>query len=200
MQSMAANNEMRANVYKLLSLCYQYPSADLEDVVTALAEQLDEALPQMKGNIKTMVEHLPDYSFQPQNLQVEYAKLFIGPFDLLAPPYGSVYLEDMRKVMGDTTMGVLEAYRQAGLEVDYDFKEPPDHIAAELEFMYFLIFKAIQGEETLEQQKRFLSKYLSPWIGPLAQKIAINTSVDFYKELAHITQTYLEADLKAVLN
>ena len=45
--------------------------------------------------------------------------------------------------MGDSTMDVRMRYGDARLELAADFKEAPDHIAAELEFMHFLIFKEI---------------------------------------------------------
>ena len=36
---------------------------------------------------------------------------------------------------------VLESYRHAGLSLTKDLNEPPDHIATELEFMYYLCQK-----------------------------------------------------------
>ncbi|MFN2356106.1 MAG: molecular chaperone, partial [Desulfopila sp.] len=71
-----------------------------------------------------------------QDLLVEYARLFVGPFELLAPPYGSVYLETGRRLMGDSTIAVQHMYTNAGLTLDV--QEAPDHIALELEFMHYL--------------------------------------------------------------
>ncbi len=48
-------------------------------------------------------------------LKVEFSKLFVGPYKLFAAPYGSVYLDDERKVMGDSTLDVKNRYREAGL-------------------------------------------------------------------------------------
>ncbi|UTW70898.1 molecular chaperone TorD family protein [Anaerobacillus sp. HL2] len=36
-------------------------------------------------------------------LKVDFAKLFVGPFDVLAPPYSSVYLNEGRAVYGEST-------------------------------------------------------------------------------------------------
>ncbi|HDH01197.1 MAG TPA: molecular chaperone TorD, partial [Nitrospirae bacterium] len=88
------------------------------------------------------------YNYTEEDLCVEYAKLFVGPFELLAPPYGSVYLDDGGRVMGDSTMRVIEAYQKEGLSGNDDFKDLPDHIAVEMEFMSYLIYKE---RETLER-------------------------------------------------
>jgi putative dimethyl sulfoxide reductase chaperone len=69
-------------------------------------------------------------------LPVDYTRLFIGPFSPLAPPYESVYRGG--EVMGASTAAVMGLYRMAGFDLSGDFHEAPDHIAAELEFVYVL--------------------------------------------------------------
>ena len=80
-----------------------------------------------------------------EELAIDHARLFVGPFALLAPPYGSVYLEGERRLMGDSTLAVGECYREVGLEVAAGFNGTPDHIAAELEFMHFLVVKELEA-------------------------------------------------------
>ena len=95
-----------------------------------------------------------------EELTIDHARLFVGPFALLAPPYGSVYLEGERRLMGDSTLAVGECYREVGLEVAAGFNGTPDHIAAELEFMHFLVIKeldALTGGE-LERAQHFRQK------------------------------------------
>ncbi len=70
---------------------------------------------------------------------------FLFLFCMLAPPYGSVYLERERTVMGESTLDVVRRYRQEGLDISADFHDAPDHITAELEFVHFLIFKALEA-------------------------------------------------------
>ena len=101
-------------------------------------------------------------------LKVDFAKLFVGPYQLMAAPYGSVYLDDGRTLMGDSTFDVKNRYREEGLDTAKDFKDAPDHITAELEFMYYLVFKEIEAFsdsdiETvigfIQKQKCFLESY-----------------------------------------
>ncbi|MEK6655293.1 MAG: molecular chaperone TorD family protein, partial [Thermodesulfobacteriota bacterium] len=135
-----------------------------------------------------------------EELAVAHAKLFVGPFELQAPPYGSLYLESQKRLMGDTTMEVLNMYRRAGLALSGDFKDAPDHIAAELEFMYFLIAKEIQalrkGDRIdafgyLKMQQEFHDKYLRPWMEPFAERIRTASEHEFYTLLAEILSTFI---------
>ncbi len=41
----------------------------------------------------------------------------------ITPNNGSVYLDEGRRVMGDSTMEVIKMYRDEGLSIDEDFKE-----------------------------------------------------------------------------
>ena len=135
-----------------------------------------------------------------EGLTVEYARLFVGPFELKAPPYGSVYLDGERKVMGNSTIEVIKLYEETGLVMDKDFKELPDHIAVELEFMYYLIHKEVEALEKSEKEKalafgetrlRFFNRFLSPWIPPFCEKIKEATDNQFYIGLADCLSTFI---------
>ena len=136
-----------------------------------------------------------------EELKIDFARLFVGPYSLLAPPYGSIYLERERKIMGDSTLDLLETYRNAGVDLSDNFRDAPDHIAAELEFMYFLIFKEIQALENsdvdttidyLEKQRAFLREHLGAWVFDFADIIEKKAETDFYKNLARATRAFIE--------
>ncbi len=142
-----------------------------------------------------------------EELLVEYARLFVGPFELVAPPYGSVYLDPNRVVMGASTMKVLRTYREAGLNLSDDLQEPPDHIAVELEFMRFLVScSAGAGAEGnregaiqyLRVQGEFLSQFLSPWISPFCKRILLSSENAFYRALAKCVSAFALKDAKDV--
>jgi TorA maturation chaperone TorD len=131
-------------------------------------------------------------------LKIDYSKLFVGPYGLLAPPYGSVYLENNGRIMGDSTMDVGNRYRKEGLDIV--IKEAPDHIAVELEFMYFLIFKEIEARENSEwgsvtnyvkKQKDFLKIHVGMWVPEFADNIEKNAETQFYKSLSRATRSFI---------
>lgn len=133
-----------------------------------------------------------------EDLQIVHAELFVGPFEMKAPPYGSIYLENTHLVMGDSTMEVAKIYQDAGLKVE--LHEPPDHIAIELEFMAFLcageVEKIQTGNEVEQQklqdsQKQFLRSFIAPWVPQFCQRIRKGTENSFYIELASCLEIFI---------
>ncbi len=177
---------------RLLAACLYEPDNDMfleEKVCENLAGLLADSAPGAVQAAREMAKALRE-SDQEQ-LSRDHAALFVGPFELLAAPYGSVYLEQGRRVMGDSTIEVARFYRQEGLEVDVS--EPPDHIAIELEFLSFLAQKEAraaadglneEAEHCRQVQTRFLEGYLQPWLPVFCQAIRAGTENRFYLALA----------------
>ncbi len=141
--------------------------------------------------------------YSDEELSVEFARLFVGPFELKAPPYGSVYIDEGRRVMGDSTMEIVKLYRETGLVINSDFKDLPDHIAVELEYMYYLIYQEVEflqssqssrAAEFLKYQEMFLNRFLGQWISAFCEKVRENAENDFYKLLADCTCDFVLYD------
>lgn len=196
----------RQETYKGFAECYYLPDHDLVKKIESMEHQLkmlaSEALPYVV-KMRDEVEE-PDCL---EMLQIEFSKLFIGPYSLLAPPYGSVYLEGERRVMGNSTMDVIARFEDVGLAISDSFKDVPDHIAAELEFMYFLVFKyieAIKGEaydvvdKNLNKQRIFLKEHLGIWISDFTQTVSSHAQTDFYRNLAIATRIFIGEDMARI--
>ena len=190
-----SHKECRRDSYKLLSECYYLPDKRLIEILSGLDTK--------KGQIFfDLAKHCPRIS-DIDTLTVDYSKLFVGPYELLAPPYGSVYLEDKSRVMGDSTVDVGKRYAEEGLNIG--LKEVPDCIAIELEFMYFLIFKeaeAIRISDSgtaasyLKKQKAFLEAHLGIWVSEFAYNVEANAQTTFYKNLARITKSFIRKEIE----
>ena len=89
-----------------------------------------------------------------EGLLVDYTRLFLGPVDARANPYGSVWLGPDGLAMQDSTMAVVGLYEEGGFELSEDFRDLPDHVAAELEFLYLLLFR--EGRAGAEEAHLFL--------------------------------------------
>ena len=190
----------RRDTYKSLAECYYLPDGDLIIKLKGLERQLGVLGSGALSYAALMRSELQGPK-ELKKLAIDFARLFVGPYSLPAPPYGSVYLEGERKIMGDSTLEVQERYRRAGVELSDNFRDVPDHIAAELEFMYFLIFKEIQALENsdvdtaidyLEKQRAFLREHLGAWVFDFADSIEENAETDFYKNLARATKAFIE--------
>mgnify|MGYP000907456492 CR=1 FL=1 len=177
-----------ANIYKLLSLLYSPPTEEFDEILTLLGQNLQSLKPDLIPLVSGM-KSLSASTSMLQDLTIDHAKLFIGPFDLLAPPYGSIYLDGQRRIMGDSTMEVLQFYRQAGLNLSNKFKQPPDHIVTELEFMYYLTAQYVTtgNDQWLMKKEEFLNNYLSKWIMNFTDRIQESAKTTFYKNLACLT-------------
>jgi len=66
------------------------------------------------------------------------------PTGALAQPYGSVWLEDGSSLMSDSTVR-SRAVRRRGIRTRRGFRDLPDHVAAELEFLYLLLFRRAEA-------------------------------------------------------
>lgn len=193
-------------VFEILSACYFLPDPGLSEKLghlefnmTNVCETAVPLIQNMRKEFKAGADIEP--------LRVDFAKLFVGPYQLAAAPYGSVYLEDERKMMGNSTLDVRERYRDAGLDTAKTFKEAPDHISAELEFMHYLIYKEIEAFAnsdlesaiaSIQRQKSFLENHLMAWVPEFAKSITEHARNPFYLNLARATEIFLKENYEIV--
>jgi len=197
---------IRSEIYKLLAECYYPPDEALSGNITALSEKLGLVCPQAWQDIKKGgIKGLKAESIE--ELRVEHARLFVGPYTLLAPPYGSVYLEPERRIMGNSTVDVVNRYRQSGLAVAEDFKDAPDHIAAELEFIHYLICKELEATNQGDansivtcffNRESFLKDHLTAWVSEFAGKVVENAKSPIFQNLARATDCFIQDDYQII--
>ena len=203
---------MRGDCYRFLSACFCQPQKNVfqeEKMLQNLTRSLHRICPEAALYSASMEESILKYGNE--ELLVEYSRLLIGPFGVIAPPYGSVYLDGERRVMGDSTMKAIRMYEDEGLSGSVDAREIPDHVAVELEFMSYLVFKEIKALETsdlqaaaaaVEKQERFSGELLRRWIPPFCERIKENSENGFYTALAQCASTFVgvsrPADLRDV--
>ncbi|MBE0501835.1 MAG: molecular chaperone TorD family protein, partial [Desulfuromonadales bacterium] len=184
----------RADIYRLLSAFFHQPEAAFveEEVFWQLKTSMTKVHPQIVPDILTLEAAFKGVGLEV--LQLDYSRLFLGPFEILAKPYGSVYLDGDKVVMGDSTVNAIAFYRAGEFDIAEDFREMPDHIAVELEFLYLLTFQIAQTSEEADRhelirlKKKFLIEHLGQWVAPFAEAIRQGGETDFYRQLAQMTQ------------
>lgn len=164
----------RANVYYALARVLQPPKDWQEDLPDVLAEAfagLGGDFPELGERLGSRVASLLD---DREGVAVAHAKLFIGPFEILAAPWASFYLEDEPKLMGEVSQQAAAAYAEAGLAPSADLKDVPDHITHELEFMYFLAFQSATSDDPVwaQRRERFWKEHLGLWLPRFADAVA----------------------------
>jgi TorA maturation chaperone TorD len=202
-----AYEKARGNAFNLLAECYLMPGQNILGKSRKLIDVLHFVYPEVTGHIQEFQIQCKN-DFDIERLKVDYARLFVGPYSLLAPPYGSVYMEDARRIMGDSTLHALEMYRETGLDMAQDFNDAPDHIAVELEFMYYLVFKEVGAmadqnytiaADYVEKQKIFLEAHIGAWISEFSAHIMENAETEFYRSLSTLTTRFVRKNLESML-
>jgi TorA maturation chaperone TorD len=191
---------VRAEGYRLLGECYYPPDKRLDALTHELEGCLIPVCPEVAPHIQTMQSGSPSA----RDLVGDYARLFLGPFGTIAPPYGSVYLDPTNGVMGSSTARVRDCYLEMGLDLSEDCREAPDHISVELEFMHFLCIKEAEAasrsdSETalqfLRKQREFLEESLA-WIPEFTDRVRAQARSEFYRNLAECTIIFLGNSLE----
>ena len=193
---------LRLEAYRLLADGYYLPELGLLDGLVKLRMCMVQVCRKAAKYVNKIQADIAPRDAR-EYLKVDYARLFVGPFNLLAPPYGSVYLENERLVMGNSTADVQQRYKAAGLDVATDFKDAPDHIAAELEFMHFLIFKEMEAINQADvhsiitcllNQQSFLQYHLGAWVTEFTDNVVDTAKTSFYQNLARATEAFIKDD------
>jgi len=200
--TLVSHETARQQVYNRLAHCWHMPETSMGPVLSALVTHLTELGSAAVDPLDRLKHHAAE-SLSPASLTPEFTRLFIGPFHPPCPPYGSVYIEKNRTLMGDSTMDALSRYRDLGAELDEHFREAPDHICAELEFMCLLVYKELTGirsgdpgraVQILAHQLAFLDDHLNRWLPVFTDRVAAHTHSRFYKELARATAVFAAED------
>jgi len=210
----------RLVVYSDLSQCFYYPE---KPTIALLKGEMEAHLPfydlvglDLKPHLdaikRWMRSHKDDGDIWLE-LQKEYTRLFINSKPKVpAPPYGSLYLEKDGMVWGKTTVEAIKLYVEAGLKVAEDFKDIPDHFAAELEFMWYLMREEVKArgffqENTLDEdaervkkvtdlQTRFLNNHLGVWYERFLDRVIASSRTVFYREVSTLAKKYITSEIQ----
>ncbi|MFW2365492.1 MAG: molecular chaperone TorD family protein, partial [Desulforhopalus sp.] len=89
----------RADCFRLLAACFYEPDKQLF-LKEELGEKIEHLLEQLSPEGVTAARRLQKSlkTLDQEKLSIDHAVLFIGPFELTAAPYGSVYIENKRTV------------------------------------------------------------------------------------------------------
>jgi len=197
---------IRKDIYHCLAKLYQLPDGDTREYVVDLLDNLDFIDPDSR--LPKDISRWLQCDISQDDLLIEYSRLFLGPYQVLAPPYGSIYLDGQKQIMGESTQDVVRQYRESGLEISSSFNNPPDHLCAELEYLEFLVHKSIAASEKgdldeleslINKQISFLTSHPGSWVPEFANRIAGSANLEFYRALTNVSLAFLVQDL-AYLN
>jgi TorA maturation chaperone TorD len=139
-----------------------------------------------------------------EDLAVEYTRLFLGPGKHI-PANESIHHErddgDWGRLWGASTVEVKKFIESAGLEYRTDYKDMPDHISVEFEFMQKIIEKerdewkdgnVERALYCLKMEKKFIEEHIARWVPLFCKKIIDDAELPFYREIARVTKDFVE--------
>ena len=193
----------RQELCRFLAGCYYEPGPEFaeERLFESIVDAAQRITPELAEHARRLGQAFA--AAPPQDLLVDYTRLFLGAPQALAKPYASVWLTDDPELMQDSAMELLRLYEQGGFEMDEEFRDLPDHVAVELEFLYLLSFQQNQalaaGDEPALQavavlRTAFLIGHLGRWLGPFILAVHDHAQCEFYRELAEFTELFVRLE------
>ena len=128
-----------------------------------------------------------------QDLTEQYQNLFIGPNELQAPPWGSVYLDPECVIFGHSLLALRDFLKRHQIAFQSQQDEPEDHIGL------MLMLAAYLAENRPNLLAEFLSQHLLTWAPHFLSQLANVENHPFYQGLAPLTLITLD-DWKLKLN
>lgn len=145
------------------------PPGQLAPLAVALRQQADEPLPDA------------------------WQRLFIGPWALPAPPWGSVWLDRESVLFGDSTLALRQWMRDNGIVFEMAQNEPEDHFGTLLLLAAWLTENGRNAE-----RDQLLAWHLLPWSSRFLTVFVENAGHPFYQALGQLAQLTL-ADWQSTL-
>lgn len=121
-----------------------------------------------------------------ETLSEAWQRLFVGPYALPSPPWGSVWLDRESVLFGDSTLALRQWMRENGIQFDMQQNEPEDHFGSLLLLAAWL---AENDQHVLCEQ--LLAWHLFPWSTRFLQKFVANANHPFYQGLGELAQQTL---------
>jgi putative dimethyl sulfoxide reductase chaperone len=194
------NSLLRADIYRLLSLCLDFPK---EENLLTIKEILEVALESELTDVrmKPLLESLNSFVSLDylSGLEGEYFRIFTSGSDC-PESEGSYYPVDRGSVLGD----VCAFYDAFGLKT-ISKQGTPDSMKMELAFMSYMALKeayTIENSETenfeivMDAQKKFLQDHLGRWGFIFSFKLQESTFTEYYKTIAMLLEFFLDLQIK----
>lgn len=173
---------------RILGAAFYYPPIEKKDIVNLLSqgEWLQEWPYGNNDEKHAIAKLLAQTTANNETLAQAYQRLFIGPHALVAPPWGSVYLDNENVLFGDSTLDLREWMLEKGIDIALTQNEPEDH------FGLIIMMTAWIAETSPEDLPELLSEHLLPWAYRYLEKLALEADFPYYQGLAELATLTLK--------
>ncbi|EBZ7662416.1 Tat proofreading chaperone DmsD [Salmonella enterica subsp. enterica serovar Typhimurium] len=128
-----------------------------------------------------------------ESLPQAWQRLFIGPYTLPSPPWGSVWLDRESVLFGDSTLALRQWMRENGIQFEMQQNEPEDHFGSLL-----LLAAWLAENDRHHECEQLLAWHLFPWSSRFLDVFIDHAGHPFYQalgQLARLTLAQWQAQL-----
>jgi TorA-specific chaperone len=133
------------------------------------------------------------------HLEEAYVRLFISDRKGVAAPlyescYANIETGEKALLMGKPAIEMKNRFETKGLSLSDEIKEPPDHLAIELEYLYLLLDKGWSDgdQDLIKEASTFAAEIMLPWLSEFQARLAVEKECRFYPLMASILTAILE--------
>jgi len=194
----------RASLYRLLSLAFSYPTAEVHaqlegaiEVARVGATLIDDAA---EKGVAALAAALVDTGYR--DLEGSYQTVFTLSYSEDCPPYETAFSASHIFQQTQHQADISGFYRAFGVRPDGD---RPDHLATELEFGYLLALKEARAREegdrpgldaTRAAHRKFLGEHLARWAPLAAGRVALGGGHAWHTSAAHLLTSFTAWDVR----
>jgi TorA maturation chaperone TorD len=195
-QKQATRPLARSEVYLFLARGFAYPRFSLDELFSRA--QLAAAI--LGDDAFAIVDQLEIPL--PADMETQYIGTFGHTMKQSYPAYEMEYDQGHVFMQSQSMAELASFYRTFGAQAASG--ERLDHVATELEFMYFLTYKEAHAvtsdtekgaEVCSDGQRRFLEKHLGRWAPPFLGGL-MRGAEGFYRPLAKAARSWLDMEIK----
>lgn len=129
-------------------------------------------------------------------LEEGYVRLFINDRSgIAAPLYASCYENEKKpQLMGEAAVRMQKTLSDLDIHISGDVREPPDHLAIELEVLYFLLSpdRVPDPARVLTAAADFAAGEMLPWVRVFHRRLADEVRCRFYPLITSVLLTVLQ--------
>jgi TorA-specific chaperone len=117
-------------------------------------------------------------------LEQGYVRLFVNDRGgITAPLYASCYEDEANPhLMGDAAVQMRQTLSELGISISDDVGEPPDHLAIELEVLYYMLTQVggPDGRISMTRAADYAADSMIPWVNAFYVRLADDVRCRFY--------------------
>ncbi|MCI4409660.1 MAG: molecular chaperone TorD family protein [Thermofilum sp.] len=109
-------------------------------------------------------------------------------------PFETYWATCERTIYGHNYDSLLRIYREAGLDRAPDVGLPLEHVALELELMYYLVASSTRQPEYLCLQEKLFQEHIGKWADGYSRCLEENAKLENYKATARLLQEFADSE------